>query len=207
MNILKLLTTFAISGLLFACKPETQSSTQPQSPNTPEKPQEPDESVTPTLPQNPLSTLNGDIEIAFSADNSLSYADCFGDYYHTGAYMWGLYFQQYTTKEQLYVEIMHPEHTFQIPHGTYTTSDNINDINIILNGCIDQDGYQAYSWYTRLKHNDIESATAPIFGGTITIEDMGNELYRATFNLIDDKGNKITGSYEGRMILEDFRTN
>jgi hypothetical protein len=173
-------------------------------PQESETTQEPD---TITFPENPLSTLEGDIVVSFDGDNSLSYADCFGDYYHTGAYMWGLYFQQYTTKEQLYVEIMHPEHIFQIPHGTYTTSDNINDINIILNGCIDQDGYQAYSWYTRLATDAQSSATAPIFDGSITIEQTGEELYKVTFDLIDDRGYKIAGVYEGRMILEDFRIN
>ena len=32
-------------------------------------------------------------------------------------------------------------------------------------------------------------------------------MYRVTFDLVDDKGNKITGTYEGRMMLEDFRIN
>lgn len=198
---LRFITIFAISGLLFSCKPEMANSTVP---STPEEPETPEIIV---FPENPLSTLDSDVEICFTGDNSLSYADCFGNYYHTNSYMWGIYFQQYTTKEQIYIEIMHPEHIYEIPLGSYGASESINDTNILLKGCIDADGYQAYSWYTRLKSDEHSGAVAPIYGGSITIEDMGDELYKATFDLIDDKGNKITGTYEGRMILEDFRIN
>lgn len=204
MKIARLLIGVAIAGLLFACKPETQEPAPQPTPEVPETPQEPE---TPIFPENPLSTLEGDIKVVFSSDSSLCYADCFGDYYHTGNYMWGIYFQQYTTKEQLYIEIMHPKHIYEIPLGTYTASDNINDSKVLINGGFDEDGYQAYSWYTRLTSNDHSGATAPIFGGSVTIEDIGDGLHKATFDLIDDKGNKITGSYEGAMILEDFRIN
>ena len=204
MNILKLLTTFALSASLVACTPEAQNSTPQQRPETPETPEVPE---MPELPENPLSTLEGDIEIEFNGDNSLCYVDCFGDYYHTGTYMWGIFFQQYTSKEQIYVEIMHPEHIYEIPLGCYTASDDIYSTNVLIKGGFDVDGYQSYSWYTRLKSGDIAGATAPIFGGSITIESIGDELYRTTFDLIDDRGNKIAGTYEGRMILEDFRIN
>jgi hypothetical protein len=174
---------------------------QPQESETTQEPE------TITFPENPLSTLEGDIVVSFDADNSLSYADCFGDYYHTGNYMWGIFFQQYTTKEQIYIEIMHPEHLYEVPVGRYTASESIDNTNILIKGGFDVDGYQAYSWYTRLGKDNVEGATAPIFGGSITIEDMGDGLHKATFDLIDDKGNKITGTYEGRIILEDFRIN
>lgn len=198
---LRFITIFAISGLLFACEPETANSPTPNAPEDVETPE------IPTLPENPLSTLDSDIDVTFTGDNSLSYADCFGNYYHTNSYMWGIYFQQYTTKEQIYIEIMHTEHIYEIPLGSYGASESINDTNILLRGCIDADGYQAYSWYTRLKSDEHSGAVAPIYGGSITIEDIGDGVYRATFDLIDDRGNKICGTYEGRMILEDFRIN
>lgn len=198
---LRFITIFAISGLLFACEPETANSPTPNAPEDVEMPE------IPTLPENPLSTLDSDVDVTFTGDNSLSYADCFGNYYHTNSYMWGIYFQQYTTKEQIYIEIMHPEHIYEIPLGSYGASESINDTNILLKGCIDADGYQAYSWYTRLKSDEHSDAVAPIYGGSITIEDIGDGVYRATFDLIDDRGNKICGTYEGRMILEDFRIN
>lgn len=210
MHRYRFLTTLLLLGLLLSCEPERGYESIPEEPTpeepTPEEPT-PEEPTPeePIYPENPLSTLEGDVEVVFTADNSLSYADCFGNYYHTDSYMWGLYFQNYTSKEQLYIEIMHPEHILEIPLGTYRASDDIYATEVLIKGGFDEDGYQAYSWYTRLETDTHNSATAPIFDGSITIEEIDEELYRVSFDLIDDKGNKITGSYEGRMILEDFR--
>ena len=100
---------------------------------------------------------------------------------------------------------MHPDHIFEIPLGTFRASDDIYATGVLIKGGIDEDGYQAYSWYTRLGSEAQSGATAPIFDGSITIEEMNEGLHKVTFDLIDDKGNKITGSYEGLMVLEDFR--
>lgn len=197
-----LIATTLLSGLLLACEPETGNEPIPEEP-IPEQPT-PEE---PQLPENPLSTLEGDVEVQFSADDSLSYADCFGNYYDTNSYMWGLYFQNYTSKEQIYIEIMDQDYLFEIPLGTYTASDDIYSTEVLIKGGFDVDGYSAYSWYTRLETESQSAATAPIFGGSITIEEAGEEQYKVTFDLIDDRGNKITGSYDGRMVLEDFRIN
>lgn len=186
--------------MLIACEPDGGPDATPEEP-TPEVPEVPE------FPENPLSTLEGDIEVLFNADNSLSYADCFGNYYLTDSYMWGLYFQNYTSKEQIYIEIMHADHHFEMPLGTYTASDDIYSTGVLIKGGFDVDGYTAYSWYTRLKTDTQSAATAPIFGGSITIEEAGDDLHKVVFDLIDDKGNKITGTYEGRMVLEDFRIN
>ncbi len=205
MRTERLLTIVLLLGLLLSCEPEGGHDVIPEEP-TPEEPT-PEEPTPeePIFPENPLSTLEGDIEVRFTADDSLSYADCFGNYYHTDSYMWGLYFQNYTSKEQLYIEIMHPDHIFEIPLGTFRASDDIYATGVLIKGGFDEDGYQAYSWYTRLGSEAQSGATAPIFDGSITIEEMNEGLHKVTFDLIDDKGNKITGSYEGRMVLEDFR--
>lgn len=202
-----LIATTLLSGLLLACEPESGNEVVPDEPipeqPTPEEPT-PEE---PQLPENPLSTLEGDVEVRFSADDSLSYADCFGNYYDTNSYMWGLYFQNYTSKEQIYIEIMDQDYLFEIPLGTYTASDDIYSTGVLIKGGFDIDGYSAYSWYTRLETKSQSAATAPIFGGSITIEEAGEDAYKVTFDLIDDRGNKIYGLYEGRMVLEDFRIN
>lgn len=202
-----LIATTLLSGLLLACEPETGNEPIPEEPipeqPTPEEPT-PEE---PQLPENPLSTLDGDVEVQFSADDSLSYADCFGNYYDTNSYMWGLYFQNYTSKEQIYIEIMDQDYLFEIPLGTYTASDDIYSTEVLIKGGFDIDGYSAYSWYTRLETESQSAATAPIFGGSITIEEAGEDAFKVTFDLIDDRANKIYGVYEGRMILEDFRIN
>ncbi len=127
MRIERLLTIALLSGLLLSCEPEGGHDVIPEEPTpeqpTPEQPT-PEE---PEFPENPLSTLEGDVDVVFTADDSLSYADCFGNYYHTDSYMWGLFFQNYTSKEQLYIEIMHADHLYEMPLGSYTASDNIND--------------------------------------------------------------------------------
>jgi hypothetical protein len=94
-----------------------------------------------------------------------------------------------------------------MPLGSYAASDDINAVGVLIKGCIDVDGYQAYSWYTRLETESQSSATAPIFGGSITIEEAGEDAFKVTFDLTDDRGNKIYGIYEGIMVLEDFRIN
>ena len=203
MRFYRLLTIALLSGLLAACEPESGHEVIPENP-TPENPT-PEEPEEPVFPENPLSTLDGDVEVVFNADNSLSYADCFGNYYNTDSYMWGLYFQNYTSKEQLYIEIMHPDPIYEVPLGTYSASDDMYATGVLLKGGFDVDGYQAYSWYTRLATDVQEGVTAPIYGGTITIEEVGEEIYRVIFDLMDDRGNKLTGLYEGRMMLEDFR--
>ena len=47
--------------------------------------------------------------------------------------------------------------------------------------------------------------TAPIAKGSVTITDNGDGTHTATFNLEDDAFNKISGSYTGVFIVEDFR--
>lgn len=85
----------------------------------PESPEEPEE------PEDALSTLEGDLEMVWYEESSIMFADCFGDYYKTGCYMWGLYFMEFTTKMQLYVEIMcepQEEEELEVPVGEFMAS-------------------------------------------------------------------------------------
>lgn len=176
--------------------PETPENPDPETPETPETPEEPSDA---------LSTLKGDTEVIFPDECSLSYADCFGDYYKTGHYMWGFYFMNFTSKEQIYIEIMHPVHEYVIPEGSFTASSNIYAENVFLTGDVDFEGYNIYSWYTALETAEHPAATAPIVEGVVTISANEDGTYRATFDLKDDAGNRITSVYDDRMILEDFR--
>ena len=186
--LLFLLSLFA----LWACNPT------PDAPNNEEPPQR---------PENAISTLTEDLELVFSADNTLVYADCYGDYYKTGLDMWQFYFMEFTSKEMLCIEVMVEPNDLVVPTGTFTATSNAFHAGGMLRGVVDEDGYDAYSWYTRLETESQSAATAPIFGGSITIEETGEDAFKVTFDLIDDRANKIYGVYEGRMILEDFRIN
>lgn len=104
---------FEVTFTTLAATPDPDPTPDPEpNPEVPENP-EPD-----PKPDDAISTLEGDIEVVFPDECSLAYADCFGDYYSTGSYMWGFYFMNFTSKEQIYIEIMHPVHDLIIPEGT-----------------------------------------------------------------------------------------
>ena len=159
----------------------------------------------PPRPENALSTLTEDIEVKFDADATLCYADCFGDYYRTGLYMWQFYFMEFNTKESLCIEVMVTPNDLTVPTGTFHATSDIYKAGGVLCGIIDEDDYQAYSWYIRLAKGDVSAASAPIGDGSVTITDNGDGTHTATFNLEDDAYNKISGSYTGVFIVEDFR--
>ena len=158
----------------------------------------------PTRPENALSTLTEDIEVVFNENASLCYADCFGDYYRTGLDMWQFYFMEFNTKEQLLIEVMVNPNELTVPTGTFHATSDIHKTGM-LKGIIDEDNYQAYSWYIKLTKSGATEAQAPIGGGSVTITDNGDGTHTATFNLKDDAYNNISGSYTGVFIVEDFR--
>ena len=159
----------------------------------------------PLRPENAISTLTEDLVVNFDANATLCYADCFGDYYRTGLYMWQFYFMEFNTKESLCIEVMVNPNDLTVPTGTFQATSDIYKAGGMLKGIIDEDNYQAYSWYIRLAKGDIPAANAPIGGGSVTITDNSDGTHTATFNLEDDAFNKIEGSYTGVFIVEDFR--
>ena len=156
-------------------------------------------------PENAISTLTEDIEVKFDANTSLCYADCFGDYYKTGLDMWQIYFLEFETKEQLLIEVMVKPNDLVVPTGTFTATSDIYKANGMLKGIIDEEDYMSYSWYLRTSKSAAMVTTAPIAKGSVTITDNGDGTHTATFNLEDDAFNKISGSYTGTIIVEDFR--
>ena len=187
-----LLFLFSVFAL-YACDPTFEN---PPKENEPEVPQR---------PENALSTLTEDLVVNFDANATLCYADCFGDYYRTGLYMWQFYFMEFNSKESLCIEVMVEPNGLTIPTGTFEATSDIYKKNGMLQGIIDEDGYQAYSWYIRLANGGKAAASAPIGGGSVTITDNGDGTHTATFDLKDDALNNITGSYTGVFIAEDFR--
>ena len=184
-----LLSVFA----LWACEPTFENPPKDPIPEEPER------------PENALSTLTEDVEVQFDASSSLCYADCFGDYYHTGLYMWQFYFMNFVTKESLCIEVMVNPNDLNVPTGTFQATSDIHKANGMLRGIIDEDNFQAYSWYIRLANGSVSAASAPIANGKTTIVDNGDGTHTATFTLGDDALNLITGSYTGVFIVEDFR--
>ncbi len=187
---MKQLFTILLSAVVvWACNPT------PDAPNN-EEPQRPEDAI---------STLTEDLELVFSADNTLVYADCFGDYYKTGLDMWQIYFLEFETKEQLLIEVMVKPNDLVVPTGTFTATSDIYKANGMLKGIIDEEDYMSYSWYLRTSKSGAMVATAPIAKGSVTITANDDGTHTATFLLEDDAFNKITGNYTGVFIVEDFR--
>lgn len=210
-RILSIMVALLVIG---ACDPDIvplPDDPQPEQPvPTPDPDPDPEPEPEPEPePNNPLSTLKGDIEVVFSADSSLAYADCFGDYYSTGLYMWGFYFMEFTAKVQLYIEVMCQSNELEIPTGVFSATDDKACDGALLIGCVEEDVdglYNAYSWYTQLATESQEAATAPIVDGVMNISyDEASDTYSVTLDLKDDADNSITARYEHRIILEDFR--
>jgi hypothetical protein len=119
--------------------------------------------------------------------------------------MWQIYFLEFETKEQLLIEVMVKPNDLVVPTGTFHATSDIYKANGMLKGIIDEEDYMSYSWYLRISKSGAMVTTAPIAYGSVTITDNGDGTHTATFNLEDDALNKITGSYTGTMIIEDFR--
>lgn len=170
----------------------------------------------PPRPENALSTLEDDKEVSFEGAAQV-WADCFGDYYKTGLYMWGIYIQAYDTNEQVYVELLTSSNELVTPTGKFTVTapekDKWADRYILPGVMAEEYGevYQAYSWYVQLDSGGgflpVYLAQAPIVKGELTItEDSENPgYYSFKFDFEDDAYNRITGEYKGGSAVEDFR--
>lgn len=170
----------------------------------------------PPRPENALSTLEDDKVVSF-ADAAQVWADCFGDYYDMGLYMWGIYIQAYDTNEQVYVELLTASKELVTPTGKFTVAAPENGKwadRCILPGVMAEEYgevYQAYSWYIQLDSGSglvpVYIEQAPIVKGELIItEDSQNPgLYSFKFDFEDDAYNRITGEYIGGSAVEDFR--
>ena len=155
-------------------------------------------------PENALSTLTEDLQLVFGEATTLVYADCFGDYYKTGLDMWQLYFMEFGSKEQLCIELMVEPNDLVVPTGTFHATSDLKKSGM-LRGIIDEDGYDAYSWYLHLNSSGKVANKAPVAEGSITITANDDGSHTAIFALQDDAFNNITGSYTGAFLVEDFR--
>ena len=193
---MKQLFTILLSVVaLWACDPTFENPPKEEVPEIPQR------------PENAISTLTENVEVQFDASSSLCYADCFGDYYHTGLYMWQFYFMDFESKESLCIEVMAEPNDLTIPTGAFLATNDIYKKNGLLRGIIDEDGYRAYSWYIRLAKGGVPSAEAPVDSGMVEIIANEDGSHTAIFNLGDDALNWIHGSHTTVMIVEDFRIN
>lgn len=165
-------------------------------------------------PKEILSTLTNDVDMVLDEDNSLVYADYYGEDYGDGRGMWQFWFLDVIDKRMLCIEVLCdsqgsvPVEELYVPTGEFATSDDPYAYVIMMPGyrISDMDGlYDGGSWYTQLETSLQSYAAGPIAEGVMNVTDAGNGDYYITYNVKDDVGNTITGSYTGAVIIEDFR--
>ena len=164
-----------------------------------------------------LSTLTHDVDMSgMNTDTALAYADYLGDDYGNGLGVWQFWFLDVITKKMICLEVLCesqgdvPVEELYVPEGEYITSEDYYFENMLMPGyrTIDADGYyDGGAWYTEMNETGSAiSATAPIAEGTLNVEiNTDGQTFYATFDLKDDLGYTIKGSYNGDIVIEDFR--
>ena len=167
-------------------------------------------------PKEILSTLTHDVDMVMTDEDLSSYAfaDYYGGAYGDGRGMWQFWLMDVVNDEMVCLEILTegqgdvPTADLVIPTGEFVTTEDAFTYDVLVGGyrTVDMDGpYDGGSWYWQTNGIEI-TASAPIAEGKFNIEyNNSSKGYHATFDLIDDVGNKITGVYNGSVTIEDFR--
>lgn len=145
-------------------------------------------------PDGTLSTLTEDYATIID-DHMLIYAN-YGDYFLSGLNNWtfAIWPNDYEG-DHIQFDIM--TQSTEDMFGTYTVGDESRAFSF-LKGYIESDdsgttGYMRGSWY----YTDDGITMAPFVDGELEITDAGNGRIEVSFAVFDDRGNTITGRWEG----------
>lgn len=145
-------------------------------------------------PEGILSTLTED-KTALLDDHEMVYVN-YGDYYATGLNNWTFaIWPLERIGDHIQFDIM--SESGDTLFGSYTIGDETTPFSF-LRGTIEGDdemGYMAGSWY----YTDDGYSMAPFVDGVLTISDVGDGKAKIEFDVKDDAGNKVTGSWQGVM--------
>lgn len=146
------------------------------------------------------STLAEDRTLALS-NHTLYYYPC-GDYYNTGLENWLLLVWPNDGEgDALQFDIMTDKESTDF-YGTYKIG-NSTTAGSFLKGMLttyDGETYTDGSWYYTTDYADM----APFMGGTLEVVDNGDSNTSLTFNVHDDRGNTINGTWSGTMELYPY---
>lgn len=145
-------------------------------------------------------TIDKDVEFDFiDATVGLSYP--LGDYIKSGVYQYWVMITDPSEDPHgdfLMLELSSDDSTI-LPDGTYTINNEIAPF-CGLKGFLDYGGTPEFSWYGNLDDVDefgVQNIVAPIMGGTVTITTINEYTRKLVFDLVDEDGHKLTGTYEG----------
>lgn len=92
-----------------------------------------------------------------------------------------------------------------MPVGEYRFAYEIGD-RVMFPGTTSYAGAILFSYYGDLTPDaeGYSSHTAPISSGKVVVEEAADGNYRFIFDMVDDGGNKITGEWSGKPLVEDL---
>ena len=102
----------------------------------------------------------------------------------------------YANYDYLQIHVLTDAETLR--DGTYTIDNGLTS-GTGLKGAVTPGGEISLSWMSDLSSADsegVQSVLAPIAGGTVTISTVG-DFRQLDFDLVDNAGHKITGTYKG----------
>lgn len=142
------------------------------------------------------STLEGDLEIAFT--NATIATEFYGDYYVIGKNSWLLYVKDEDTGDCIFFDLLAPL-DMSFPTGVFPVSKDLNTLQMVL------PGYAAaqeamWSWYNLYTESLTITESAPISDGQISITENNDGTLTVDIDVLDDMGNKISGSCTGNYI-------
>ena len=145
----------------------------------------------------PYSTLYDDLRCNLD-DHSLYY-QYYGDYYETGYMNWAFAIMP-NDGEGDFVQfdvLAGPDSTTNF-YGEYTIADTF-EAYTSYTGYIDWDGNMVGAWY----YTDDGITMAPFVDGTMSVVDNGDGTATVEFDVYDDYGYNITGSWTGAILSVD----
>lgn len=140
--------------------------------------------------------LTGDYVISKFPSDAVILDYNMGDYIVQGLNSHILIFSDPDMTEGDYLSVDLFSESEKIKDGTYTIDNSFTDMSGIK-GVVNYQGGMAFSWYGDLDSTDDEgyqSILAPVSGGTLTVKTLDDGTCKVDFNLLDLKGNKMTGS-------------
>lgn len=155
----------------------------------------------------PWSTLTENYTLSLPA-TTIAGAFLMGDYIVPGLDSWIIMVMN-EDGDMVTTELLVPAGKgLTLPVGTFSVSNSL-DANTAIAGFQAYGGDILYTWYGDLGSTDSEgyqTRLAPISGGSITIEKVG-EQYKFTFDLTDDARHRIDGQWTGAVDMLDYTAN
>ncbi len=141
--------------------------------------------------------LTGDYELSKFPENAVVLDYDLGDYIVPGLKTHVVMFTDPEMKKGDYLMLeIFSDSEKELKDGAYTFDNSLLDMSGIK-GVVTYQGAMNFSWYGDLDSTDDEgyqTVLAPISGGTMTVSTEANGDRKFVFDLLDLKGNKITGS-------------